>query len=284
MKNTEDAYFIIEKIESFCDEVRTKNTEFHSHNYYSVYWIKSGSAVHATTYVEHPVHEGELFFVPLNLKHRMIIEQNTMGVNIHFNTAFYNLRKNSDNSILKSELFYNDDFKTIIKPNDKQTEYLSELIKLMLHEKQEQYNYSETGLFYLLNVFLLHSLRILEKNKESKIQLVSPTEHLIIRFKQLIDENYVERKDVSYYAHLLNVSAVRLNEITKQTSGITAGELIRSKVIDEASKLLYSTDLSAKEIAYQLGFDDPAYFSRFFKKYTDASVTDYRERIKKVHH
>ncbi len=75
----------------------------------------------------------------------------------------------------------------------------------------------------------------------------------------------------------MHIKPVLLNEISKRLSGITAGEHIRNRVILEAQRYLYNTDLTAKEIAYKLGFEDLHYFSRFFKKYTQQTPSKFRE-------
>jgi AraC-like DNA-binding protein len=106
----------------------------------------------------------------------------------------------------------------------------------------------------------------------------------IIKFKQLIEENYTAQKNVSPYAEMLGMNPSCLNELSKRTTGITAGELIRNRVIDETKKLLYSSGMAGKEIAFQLGFDDPAYFSRFFKKYTGTTLKEFRENSRKKYH
>ncbi len=61
----------------------------------------------------------------------------------------------------------------------------------------------------------------------------------------------------------------------KKNSGVLVSELIKEKLIIEAKRETYTTDLSIKEIAFQLGFDDSAYFSRFFKKETSYSSKEY---------
>ena len=83
---------------------------------------------------------------------------------------------------------------------------------------------------------------------------------------------------------MLNINPSCLNELTKRTTGITAGELIRNRVIDETKVLLYSSSKSGKEIAFKLGFDDPAYFSRFFRKYTGQTLKEFREHSRKKYH
>jgi AraC-like DNA-binding protein len=137
----------------------------------------------------------------------------------------------------------------------------------------------------LLHLFLLESRRIFDQQNLADIEIQSETpDSTIIQFKLWIEQNYQSQKNVSSYAEMLNMNPSCLNEVAKRTTGITAGELIRNRVIDETKKLLYSSSMSGKEIAFQLGFDDPAYFSRFFRKYTGTTLKEFREHSRKKYH
>lgn len=132
---------------------------------------------------------------------------------------------------------------------------------------------------------MLESRRIFDQQAEFVKEEPNDTpDATIIKFKQLIEQNFTKEKNVSPYAEMLNINPSCLNELTKRTTGITAGELIRNRVIDETKKLLYSSNISGKEIAFQLGFDDPAYFSRFFRKYTGSTLKEFREHSRKKYH
>jgi len=156
---------------------------------------------------------------------------------------------------------------------------------MIFEEIQKSDEYSQDIVLNLLHLFLLESRRIFDQQYQEPKEVTEETpDNTIIRFKQLIEENYTKQKNVSPYAEMLNINASCLNELTKRTTGITAGELIRNRVIDETKKLLFSGSLSGKEIAFQLGFDDPAYFSRFFKKYTGNTLKEFRTVSRKKYH
>ncbi|WP_228409828.1 helix-turn-helix domain-containing protein [Chryseobacterium sp. T16E-39] len=72
----------------------------------------------------------------------------------------------------------------------------------------------------------------------------------------------------------------KLNEVSKLHTNKTAQNVIYSLIISEAKRLLLYEKLSIKEIAYQLGFNDPFYFSNFFKKHTQQSPKDYQKTVK----
>lgn len=100
----------------------------------------------------------------------------------------------------------------------------------------------------------------------------------VTEFKQLIQSRCRELKQVKDYAFLLHITPLYLNEIVKEISGFTASYLIQQEIILESQRLLYYTDLDIKEIAFELGYDDHAYFSRFFKKHTKTTASEFRSK------
>lgn len=98
----------------------------------------------------------------------------------------------------------------------------------------------------------------------------------VIRFKKLVAEKYSELKQVKEYAELLHLSPLYLNEITKEITGFPASYWISQEIILEAKRMLYYTTLDVKQIAYALGYEDHAYFSRFFKKHVGMTALTFR--------
>ncbi|WP_294957716.1 helix-turn-helix transcriptional regulator [uncultured Flavobacterium sp.] len=97
-------------------------------------------------------------------------------------------------------------------------------------------------------------------------------------FKQLLQERYKECKQVKDYAGLLNITPLYLNEIVKQVTGFTVSYWIQQAITLEAKRLLYYTELDIKQIAFELGYDDHAYFSRFIKKNTGMTASEFRSK------
>lgn len=98
----------------------------------------------------------------------------------------------------------------------------------------------------------------------------------VIRFKKLVAEKYSVLKQVKDYAEILNLSPLYLNEITKEITGFPASYWISQEIILEAKRMLYHTLLDVKQIAYALGYEDHAYFSRFFKKHVGITALTFR--------
>lgn len=259
---------------SFFDQIGVP----HRHDFYTIYWIKKGKLLHTIDAVTHEVKKNTLFFVAPGQVHNLQATEKIDGYMIAFREAFMCLKDQSQVSGINSGLFFNNQFSSVLQLDDEQEKDIEAIIRLMMKELALREPEYETALHGLLRYFLVLASRIKgESLSISTEQHAAHNSSIFLKFKNLIEEKYQYLKNVSDYAGLLHIKPVLLNEISKQLSGITAGEHIRNRVILEAQRYLYNTDLTAKEIAYKLGFDDPHYFSRFFKKYTNQSPSEFKE-------
>lgn len=103
---------------------------------------------------------------------------------------------------------------------------------------------------------------------------------ITLRLRKLLDRHLTTEKSPAAYAVMLNISEVYLNEAVKESTGISVGSYIRDRVVVQAKRQLAYTAMSAKEIAYALGYDDYAYFSKLFKKSTGKSPAKFRRNLK----
>ena len=99
------------------------------------------------------------------------------------------------------------------------------------------------------------------------------------KLKDAIEENFKLKHSPAEYADLLYISPKALAKITKTHFNKTPSSLINERIIIEAKRELYLTDKTVKEIAYELGYEDEYYFSRFFKVNADISPQLYRDSV-----
>ena len=151
---------------------------------------------------------------------------------------------------------------------------LQQTLQKMVCE-QDTHNLYKTELmkryFKILLIYIVrHSDECLEAGLQNRNMA------LVEKFFSLLEKGYVEKKMVADYAEELYVSANYLNQIVKKSTGNSAGWHIRGRIILEAKRKAVYSDRSMKEIGYMLGFDDPAHFSKLFKKTTGVTFVAFR--------
>ena len=106
----------------------------------------------------------------------------------------------------------------------------------------------------------------------------SRSKQITHQFKMILAENFRTLKSPFAYAQRLNITVNYLNETIKKSTGFPVSYWITSEILMEAKRLLFHTTLTLKEIANVVGYDDPAYFSKVFKKYEGLSPVNFREK------
>jgi len=113
--------------------------------------------------------------------------------------------------------------------------------------------------------------RLLSTPKSSNVQVID-------RFKKLVEEHYQNQWSVQEYASALGVSVSTLNRLCHQHFGATVKAVLQQRLLVEAKRHLIYTAESLEQTAYNLGFKDPAYFSRMFKQLEGITPSDYRKQ------
>lgn len=123
-------------------------------------------------------------------------------------------------------------------------------------------------------IFLTEKEYIANGNSGRK---TTSSNHLPV-FVNLVNRHFRENQDVAFYAEKMNITTNYLNKIVRNALGHSAHDFIMNRVISEAKILLRLTDVSVNELAYSLGFSDPNYFIRVFKKWEGVSPKEYQKR------
>ena len=127
-----------------------------------------------------------------------------------------------------------------------------------------------------LKIFLLYLLRQYDACSGSSSSCEG--NRLVKKFINAVERQYKTKKMVAEYAEQLSVTTNYLNQVVKQVTGHSAGYHIRHRIIQEAKRKATYSDLNLKEIAYDLGFDAPSHFSKFFKNYAGMNFTLFKQQ------
>lgn len=107
----------------------------------------------------------------------------------------------------------------------------------------------------------------------------SPQQILLQKYIQLVNNFYLEKRSIEEYAALLHVTPNHLSQSVKLASSKNALTYINERIITEAKSMIRFTDFDISEIAYQLGFSDPANFGKFFKKNVECTPLEFRKKM-----
>lgn len=133
----------------------------------------------------------------------------------------------------------------------------------------------------LLDAFIGMFSKIYQERQEATINTNSRPFLITSEFRKLLSENFKTMKSPSQYAEALHISTSYLNEVVKKISGFSVSHWILEENMLEAKRLLYYSDMNAKEIAFALGYDDHTYFSRLFSNSNGESPLKFRKKHRK---
>ncbi|AYL94682.1 helix-turn-helix domain-containing protein [Mucilaginibacter celer] len=193
-----------------------------------------------------------------------------------FNRDFYCIVDHDEEVSCVGFLFYGSAEQVFVQLDETMQFKLQRLLEIFI----EEFETADSIQVDMLRM-LLKRLIILVTRLAKAIRLSEPAQSdekfaTIRKFNLLVENNFRQQHTVAYYAQQLNKSPKTLSNVFALYNHKTPLQIIQERLILEAKRLLYYTDKSAKEITYELGFDDAAYFSNFFKKHTSFSPTDFR--------
>ncbi len=160
--------------------------------------------------------------------------------------------------------------------------YVDQLMPLFLALEQESRAHApghvaaSTSLLLALMVQVHRIAQVLEASGEAPHQPVSRRARQIERFRTLLDREFRQHKPLRAYADQLGMTPGQLSRLCRETLGMSGLDVINARLLHEAQRELVYTLLPIKQLAGVLGFADDAYFSRFFRKHTGLSPTEFR--------
>ncbi len=220
-----------------------------------------------------------LITVPARVVHSGFYEQGPLqGYVLGFDLDFF-LNQAFPRYLVENKNILNKTADPQVKLTTAQAEHLSAILEFMLNEEGNK-SFAPAA-DEIIPVKILEFLIFSDRYSKKSLPKTEENNYhqLIADFNKLIDKHFVDQRSVNFYAAELNLHPNSLNAVVKFHSGESAKSLINRRITEESKYLLANTALSIKEIAGQIGFEDPNYFSYFFKRETNFSPLEFKQTL-----
>lgn len=251
-------------------------TSPHRTNFYHVFLFENCQPVHFIDFNPVKAEPYSLLFIDKDRVHQFDKLLNYEGKVLIFTDDFFCTNEN-DTKFLRSSILFNDiSDRPTLKPNRAAFEKFSGICDDITSELSLPADEAKPVLLKnLLHTFLLLADREKRKSGYTTLKRGADLDYTLL-FRDLVEKNYTQLKNVSDYAELMCISEKRLGQATTKISGKTPKEIITGRILLEAKRLLVHTHLSIKQVGQELGFEDPAYFVRYFRKNTSLTPVEFR--------
>lgn len=250
----------------------------HMHSFYSILWTDKGSC---TQYVDGKPYKQEansLLFICPGQIHINTPEttDNLSGGAVLFSPDFFTLLRNSNSSPLEFNFLDNFYANPLLNLSSEEFGIIKQTIHSIVSEKRHK---SSEPL--ILQSLLLALIMQIQRYIDAELSISVPKQSINVykEFTSVLEKNYKNNTSVEEYAAILNLSSRHLNRLIKETTGKSTSQIIKSRVMLEAKRLLLYTSLSISEISTTLGYLDDSYFNKVFKKETGLTPKGFRAEM-----
>jgi AraC family transcriptional activator of pobA len=250
-------------------------------NYFSLLWIKNGNGIVKVDFSEYDFSDNQLLAFALYQPFMLTSEEKIEGIVLNFHPEFFCIHKHQAEIACNGILFNNIYKPPYVSIDEPSKNILEMVIEQMKSEMQNPELAQYELLVSYLKIFLITATRLKNQQQpeEEQIDNSITAPFILQNLKNYIESNFKTKHSASDYAELLNITPKALAKITKSHFNKTLTDLISERIIIEAKRELYLTNKAVKEIAYELGYDDEHYFSRFFKNNAEVSPQVYRDTV-----
>jgi AraC family transcriptional regulator, transcriptional activator of pobA len=270
---------MLEFIHSEALESRSKmyNWEIKEHlhtDLAQLFVIEKGEGILISEKTETKITGPSMIYIPTNTLHGFVFRDNVEGEVITFADSYLenNFKNNQrivfDLSRLQCFNFENESI---------EFRQITTLKQMIIKELSEENIEKRTFIYALFQTLFLVIFRINQKQKSITEVTDNKTLAYFQTFQKSIKQGFSETKTISQYAKEIGITTMHLNRVCKSIVNKSPIQIIHEKVVSEAKKYLLNTTYSISEISYFLNFNDPAYFTRLFKKNVGVSPSDFRK-------
>lgn len=245
--------------------------EPHRHDYHELMWLREGEGVQLIDGEAYAIVPGTVTVIARGQVHQLQRASGLRG----------GLVRITDAAVGGAEgwLLGRRGATVIAVPSGEADRYESVLRALHAETRRPPDPYAADLVRHLTATLLLWLARWHDASRVERPQADDADVALQGRFAELLERDHARHHDVAHYADALGVPAAALSRALVAVTGRATKELIVERVMTEAMRLLRFTDLTVGEVAFRVGYDDPLYFSRAFKRYAGRAPQVYRSEV-----
>ena len=244
--------------------------------YYKIFWIADGGGTYQIDFKEFQIQDSGIFCLSPGQVFSVQNEKVKQAYQITFNSDFYCVETHGKEIACNGVLFNNVHRASVVSVKQTEKAAFQTLIDQMIQELEAKGNAHKDMLETYLRMFLLKTLRLVDTQRPNQEIANANLDKTAETFITLVEKHFREEHTVTGYAEKLFISPKSLSKRLNAQGYSTPLQIIKDRLILEAKRQLKFTNKTVKEIAFELGFDDPAYFSRLFSKGTGSSPSQYR--------
>jgi len=244
----------------------TRFYQKHHHEYFEIIWLNNGTGIHKIDMKDHFYNGSVLFFLAPGQVHKIIPHTRTQGYVLKFMPSVFKQERDFIDYIFDTCLLDTDKSCPVISIPPGKNDLIEELFIRLVKEFNQQQTYADIILSSYLKILTTQIRRIKDTYISRQQYIYKPQYDLFREYKIAVERHYKTMHNVKDYAIQLNTQARTLNTLARKYGNKSALEIIQDRIVLEAKRKLYHSSASIKELGYELGFEDPAYFTRFFKK------------------
>ena len=244
---------------------------------YSMIWIRKGSGEINIDMVKFAIKDDTVYYIKPGQSLILETDDNAIGFIISFTREFVELYEKKTSELIQTALFNPSLTFPVIRIDKAMNNFMKNVADEMVQEFGNYYDLRLEILKGLLKIFIIYLSRQFENEFQNNFQ--SRKMELVNNFYIQLEKNFTTKKQVKEYAEVLAETPNYLNDIVKEISGFTASCHIQRRIVLEAKRRAIFEGYSLKEIAYHLGFWDPAHFSKYFKNSSGINFTDFKKGV-----
>jgi AraC family transcriptional activator of pobA len=270
----EKLFRIIEITAELAVDIASKEYNAHFHDFEEIIIVSEGSLTHYIDFKAEVLKAPFACYISMGKMHRIVPEKDLRGWVINYKTEF----------IPDSKLNFYSNFFTFTNIPLSQGPCINRfasLCQIIYSEYRQKYvdlnvlRHLVNGLISMVDAEQKRNIPVEDEIKSSQITT-------FINFLRILEDNFRRDEGVSFYAAKMNMSERNLNIICKNNFQKSVSEIIETRKLIEAKRMLLYTEKSVSEIGYELGYNEKSYFTRVFHNRMDITPSRFREMTRNI--